>query len=115
MRWLPELLGATQALGRWQVNGRSRILERGLYGHPALSRPCVCNLVGAIMTRVLFDRNSGASPSLAAPSLRLTEVVVYHTHGVLPLDGRGKPWARRESCERFLLVLPGGVVGTELL
>ena len=97
------------------MNGRSRILERGLYGHPALSCPCMCDLVGAITTQVLFDRNSGASPSLAAQSLRLTEVVVYRTHGGFPLGGRGKPWARRESCEWFLLDLRGGVVGTELL
>ena len=85
------------------VNGRSRILEGGLYRHPALSRLHTCDLVGAIATRVSFHRNSGASPSLAAPPLRLTKVVAYHTDRLFPLGGRGKPGIMRGNfCKWFL-------------
>ena len=64
----------------------------------------------------MFDCNSGASQRFAAPSLRLTEVVVYHTHRVFPLGGGGKPWVRKESCEQFLLDHHRGAwVGIELL
>ena len=83
-------LWTAQAL--WNVASEWKIANRGggLYGHPALSHPCACDLVGAIVTQVLFYRNSGASPSLAAPSLRPTEAVVYCTYELFPLGGKGK-------------------------
>ena len=67
----------------------------GLYGHPAFSCSCACDLVGAIATPASFHCNSGAGLSLAAPPLRLTEVVVYRTHEVFPLGGRGRPGIMR--------------------
>ena len=81
-----------------------------------MSCPCVCDLARATTLGSCFGCNSGTSPSFAALPLWLTEVVVYRAHGVFPLGGRGKPGAREESCERFLLDLHGGAwVGIRLL
>ena len=101
-RWIHGGWGRHRLSGPWEWTGIG-ILDWGLYGHSALSCPCAGDHVGAIATRVLFHRKSGASLSLTAPPLRLTEVVAYHTHEAFPPGGRGKPGTIRRSCEWILL------------
>ena len=70
-----------------------------------MSCPCVHDLARATTLGSCLGRNSGTSLSFAALPLRLTEVVVYHAHGVFPPGGRGKPGAGEESCIGFFLDL----------